>query len=151
MNFDCTMRNSKGHVLPLSLFIKDDESRFDLLLHVCSANIDQVFVLGLAMRCEPSLSAGKELVEFSRRHGIGKISVPSNGDDPAQRLTLFDRDALLIGRKFQHAVPGITGGVPVGVDQRRDRPPGRTRFGTSVMYSNSLGSVLRNRYVLILT
>ena len=69
------------------------------------------------------LAAGKELVEARRRHLPGKIRVAPDGNHPAQRLALVNADAFLASGQLDHAMPGITGRVPVGFNQRGDGAP----------------------------
>src|SRR5947207_1558666 len=100
-----------------------DKLGFNLLSDVGACDVYGTFVLDLAVGGEPLLAAGEEGVELSRRHLAGKVCVPPDGDQSAKGLAAGNSDALLGRVEFDHGVPGVAGGVPVGVDEGGDVLP----------------------------
>ena len=87
------------------------------------------FVLDLAVGGEPLLAGGEEVVELILAHLLGEVGVAAKRNDAADGIAFFDLDALLGRVELDDGVPGVGGGIPVGVDEGGHGPPGAVEVG----------------------
>jgi len=78
---------------------------------------------------EPGLAAGEKFVEGGGHHLPGKIGVAPQGNDAAKGLAFGDFDLAGAGVEFDDDVPGITGGIPIGLHQGGHGTPGAPEVG----------------------